>query len=156
LRRRIVAVALVLAIGACRHGTDALPPAVQGTWTTSTPAYGDRYLRLADQTVEFGLGGHDADLYGIRRVEAEEMIDGSALYTIQYSTDREDTLSLRFFYRPGDPPTLKLDHQDAIWTRSETGTPTRSSTPGSSALHSGHFSFASCSPARYRPRSLHW
>jgi hypothetical protein len=93
---------------------------VQGTWTTTTAAYDDRYLRLDERTVEFGLGGHESDIHGIRRVDAEEMVDGSALYTVQYHTDEEGTLSLRFLYRPGDPPTLKLDHQDAIWTRSKT------------------------------------
>ena len=106
-----------------------MPPTVQGTWTTSTPAYSDQYLRLADRTVEFGLGGHDADVHGIRRVDAEEMVDGSALYTVQYHTDEGDTLSLRFLYRPGDPPTLKLDHQDATWTLSEIGSPRRGSLP---------------------------
>jgi len=128
-RKRLLALALLLAVGACRHSTDVLPPTVQGTWTTSTPAYSDRYLRLDDRTVEFGLGGHDSDIHGIRRVDAEEMVDGTALYTVQYHTDEGDTLSLRFLYRPGDPPTLKLDHQDAIWTRSNTGTPGRGSLP---------------------------
>lgn len=127
--RKLLAMALLLAIGACRRDTDVLPSSVQGTWTTSAPAYSDRYLRLADRTVEFGLGGRDADLHGIRRVDTEEMVDGSALYTVQYRTDEGDTLSLRFLYRPGDPPTLTLDHQDAIWTRSKTGTPRGESLP---------------------------
>lgn len=127
--RKLLILAVLLAAGACRRGADVLPPAVQGTWTTSAPAYSDRYLKLADRTIEFGLGGHDADVHGIRRVDAEEMVDGSGLYTIQYQTDEGDTLSLRFLYRPGNPPTLKLDHQDAIWTQSETGAPTRGSAP---------------------------
>ncbi len=128
-RRRFLTLTLLLAVAACHRGADILPTAVQGTWTTSTPAYSDRYLRLADRTVEFGLGGDDADVHGIRRVDAEEMVDGSALYTVQYHADEGDTLSLRFLYRPGNPPTLKLDHQDAIWTRSETGTPRRGPLP---------------------------
>jgi hypothetical protein len=119
----MLVLALAVAVGACRRGSDILPAAAQGTWTTSTPAYSDRYLKLADRTVEFGLGGHDAEVYGIRRVDAEDMIDGTALYTVQYRTDEGDTLSLRFLYRSGDPPTLKLDHQEAIWTRQKTGTP---------------------------------
>jgi hypothetical protein len=127
--KKLLAIALLLAVGACRRDTDVLPSSVQGTWTTSAPAYSDRYLRLADRTVEFGLGGHDADVHGIRRVDAEEMVDGSALYTVQYRTDEGDTLSLRFLYRPGDPPTLTLDHQDATWTRSKAATPRRGSLP---------------------------
>jgi len=121
--------ALILAIGACRGGVESLPTTVQGTWTTSAPAYTDRYLRLADRTVEFGLGGHDTDVHAIRRVDAEEMVDGSALYTVQYHSDEGDTLFLRFLYRPGDPATLKLDHQDAIWTRLTTGPPKRGFLP---------------------------
>ncbi|HBZ70115.1 MAG TPA: hypothetical protein DEP35_10430 [Deltaproteobacteria bacterium] len=127
--RKILAFALLISVAACHRSADVLPPAVQGTWTTSTPAYRDRYLRLADRTIEFGLGGNEIDVHGIRRVDAEEMVDGSGLYTIQYLTDEGDTLSLRFLYRPGNPPTLKLDHQDAIWTQSKTATPTRGSAP---------------------------
>src|SRR5215471_16871074 len=114
----VAALAVVVAIGACRRGADVLPPTVQGTWTTSSPAYSDRYLRLADRTLEFGLGGHDAEIHGVRLVDAEDMEDGTALYTVHYRSDEGDTLSLRFLYRPGNPPTLKLDHQEAIWTRS--------------------------------------
>ncbi len=127
--RKTLAFALLFSVAACRRSADVLPPALQGTWMTSTPAYSDRYLRLADRTIEFGLGGNGADLHGIRRVDAEEMVDGSGLYTVQYLTDEGDTLSLRFLYRPGNPPTLRLDHQDVIWTQSKTGTPTRGSAP---------------------------
>ncbi len=126
---KILALALLLLLATCRRGTDVFPPGLQGTWTTSSPAYSDRYLRLTERTIEFGLGGHDADVHGIRRVDAEEMVDGSGLYTVQYLTDEGDTLSLRFLYRPGDSPTLKLDHQDAIWIRSKTQTPMRGPTP---------------------------
>jgi len=119
----VAALALFFTIGACRRGADVLPPAVQGTWTTSSPAYSDRYLRLADRTVEFGLGGNDAEIHSIRLVDAEDMEDGTALYTVHYRSDEGDTLSLRFLYRPGNPPTLKLDHQEAIWARSKARIP---------------------------------
>lgn len=112
-----VLVAGGLAALAC--GRDPVPPDLLGTWTTEVPPHAGHYLRIDSEMVELGERHGPYRMYPIADLRDEVRQDGRHFYTIEYTGDEGDDISLHVELVRGDPATLRLGHRSAVWTRVE-------------------------------------
>ncbi len=126
MKRDRTAVLVVLAswiafsvISGCSQN-DALPEYLVGTWKTSAPKYADRYLKLSEDFVTFGVGERREESYYIQEIGTEQDGDG-LLCTIHYENPEKEDLTLMFVYHPNDGGTIKLKNSDDIWKKADAG-----------------------------------
>jgi hypothetical protein len=93
------------------------PKNLFGTWTTSEQKYTDRFFKLTQNTVNFGIGKKKTNIYDISKVE-KVVQDNEVLYTIKYHNSDGVQYSLSFYYDATNGGVIKFKNQKHIpWTK---------------------------------------
>jgi len=96
------------------------PQHLIGVWKTSAPKYADRYMKISQHTVVYGIGKPEEVSHTIDRIGIKQGGDGT-VYTF-YLRDAEgekDTLTLT--YRPDSGGTLQIKNSKEIWKKDKSG-----------------------------------
>jgi hypothetical protein len=97
-----------------------VPQHLIGEWKTTAPKYADRYLKLSEQTVTFGIGEGQEAAHNIDKIKSEQR-DSTTVYTFYYRDAEGQKDSLTVTYRPDDGGTLQIKNSVEIWSKSATG-----------------------------------
>jgi hypothetical protein len=95
------------------------PNELVGTWKTSAPKYADRFLKIDTDTITFGIGGGNVEIYTIKKLKMKKALDErSVLYTIYYDGKEGDEYTFGFYYSPERGGTIRLKHQrQIVWEK---------------------------------------
>jgi hypothetical protein len=116
-RSGLVLVLMILTIFCGWHcGYEKFAPnELVGLWETSAPKYADRFLKIDTDTITFGIGGGNIEIYTIKKLKMKEALDErSVLYTIYYDNEEGDEYTFTFYYSPERGGTIRLKHQSQI------------------------------------------
>jgi hypothetical protein len=109
-------VTLLLSVAACSEDVP-LPEELIGTYTTNEPRYAERYLDLAPDQIEFGLGEAGVSRHRIKSISLEQQ-DGKTLYVLAYAGQEGGTDYLRFFHDETRRDEIVLSNQTTItWSK---------------------------------------
>jgi len=92
------------------------PQQLIGVWKTSAPKYVDRYVKVSEHTVIYGIGKGEEVSHTIDKINIKQAVDGT-VYTF-YLKDAEggkETLTLT--YRPDSGGTLQIKNSEEIWKK---------------------------------------
>jgi hypothetical protein len=92
-----------------------VPQHLIGEWKTSSPRYADRYLKIAEHLLVFGIGDGEELSQDIEEVTAEEE-NGETIYTIRYKDLEGEKWSLTLMYSLATR-TFKLKNGNDIWEK---------------------------------------
>jgi hypothetical protein len=99
-----------------------VPQHLIGEWKTSSPQYEDRYLKIAEHSLIFGIGNGEELSHDIEKVNVEEG-NGETIYTIHYKDIEGERWSLTLIYSTVTGGTLKLKNQNDIWEKVNSESP---------------------------------
>ena len=123
--RRLLSIVVLLSasVGCNRSNVKGLPSQVTGYWPTNDVRYRGRFLELNRAFVIIGAGKKGTpSVQIIDHIESQPLPEGTS-YTI-YSTTQDgmhDQLTIEF--RPVNGGEIRLQHEAAVWKRSEIGNP---------------------------------
>jgi hypothetical protein len=109
---------LLLFIVGCEH--EVVPQHFIGTWKTSDPQYADRYLKISEQTITYGIGEGEEVSHTIDRIKSKQG-DGGTEYTFYYKDAEGGKNSLTVTYRPDSGGTLQIKNSAVIWKKDGSG-----------------------------------
>jgi len=117
LKRLVFFMCIMNLIGAvfsgCQQNT-SVPLHLIGTWKTSAPEYADRYIRIDEYYLVFGVGeGIDVTNY-IQNINAKDNPNGT-FYTIRYKDSEEEKWELKFLYSPVEGGIIRLQNKEVLW-----------------------------------------
>jgi hypothetical protein len=98
-----------------------VPQHLIGEWKTSSPRYADRYLKIAEHLLVFGIGDGEELSQDIEEVTAEEE-NGETIYTIRYKDIEGEKWSLTLMYSSA-LGTIKLKNGNDIWEKVKSESP---------------------------------
>jgi hypothetical protein len=93
-----------------------------GEWKTSSPQYADRYLKIAEHSLIFGIGDGEELSQDIEKVNVEQE-NGETIYTIHYKDMEGEKWSLTLIYSPVSGGTFKLKNGKDIWEKVKSESP---------------------------------
>jgi hypothetical protein len=96
-----------------------VPKHLVGEWKTAAPNYEDRYLKLSEQTVIFGIGEGQEVAHRIDKIKSEQR-DSGTVYTFYYTDAEGQKDSLTVTYRPDSGGTLQIKNSVEIWGKAAT------------------------------------
>ena len=125
-RKRLLAVILVAMlctltlarVGPGLFSEKSIPASLRGTWTTDAPNMVDRYLRLTEELVVFGLGRDREQIVTVIRIESAKSAGGATRFTIHYRDDAGSERTLDFAFQPDSGGTIRLTNRPELWRRS--------------------------------------
>jgi hypothetical protein len=98
-----------------------IPVNLIGKWTTSAPGYQDRFIELTKETLVYGLGGDERDVYFISSME-ESLEENNILYTFNYKNTDGLEFTRSFYYHPENEGAIQFKHQEHIeWRKKKAG-----------------------------------
>jgi hypothetical protein len=97
-----------------------VPQHLAGIWKTAAPNYADRYLKLSEQAVIFGIGEGQEVAHKIDKIKSEQR-DSGTVYTFYYRDAEGQKDSLTVTYLPDSGGTLQIKNSVEIWVKSATG-----------------------------------
>ncbi len=102
---------------ACQQGLLSPPQKLLGLWTTEAPAYADRYLKIEEDQLVFGVASDKPPIVQ-RIVRVDVRADEErAIYTL-HSVDADGEHELVVFYDPADGGTLRIKNLiDVMWKK---------------------------------------
>jgi len=106
-------------VAACEREV-VVPQYLTGKWTTSAPKYTDRYLKLCEHTVIYGVGDGEEVLHTIDKIDIQQVADGTVVTLYYRDADGEKT-TLNFTYSPYSGGTLQLKNSKEIWEKDKSG-----------------------------------
>ncbi len=93
-----------------------VPQHLIGEWKTSAPQYEDRYLKIAEHSLIFGIGDGEELSQDIEKVNVEQE-NGETIYTIHYKDTEGERWSLILIYSTASGGTLKIKNKNDIWEK---------------------------------------
>ncbi len=99
-----------------------VPQHLIGEWKTSSPQYADRYLKIAEHSLIFGIGDGKELSQGIEKVNVKQK-NGETIYTIHYKDMEGERLSLTLIYSTASGGTIKLKNSNVIWEKAKSKSP---------------------------------
>jgi len=93
-----------------------IPEILIGKWTTSASGYEDRFIEITKETVVYGLGGDEKDVYFISNLETNPE-GNKLLYTISFKNKDGLEFTRSFYYDPENGGTIQFKHQGHITWR---------------------------------------
>ena len=99
-----------------------VPQHLIGEWKTSSPQYEDRYLKIAEHSLAFGIGDGEEVSHDIEKVTAE-LENGETVYTIHYKDKEGEIWSLTLTYSSASGGTIKLKNSNVMWEKVTAETP---------------------------------
>jgi hypothetical protein len=117
--RRLLSILIVLAIffgWHCGYEKNA-PNEIVGTWETTAPQYTDRFITIDIDTITFGIGGGNVEIYTIKKIE-KTSAEGSILYTIYYENGDGVWYKFAFYYSSANGGEFrKKNQQQIVWEK---------------------------------------
>jgi hypothetical protein len=118
---------LLIFIGGCER--EVVPQYLMGTWKTSAPQYEDRYLKIDDHTVIYGLGNGEEASHAIDKI-SKKQADGKTVYIFYYRNAEGEKETLTVVYRPDSGGSLQVKNNEAVWEKAKgDGVSTHEKTP---------------------------
>ena len=114
-KRIFLAIVMGLAIFCvwhCGYEKNA-PQEIVGEWNTSAPQYADRSITIDTDTISFGIGKGNFEIYTIKKIE-KTSIEGSKLYTIYYENGEGVWYKFAFYYSPENGGEFRKKNQRQI------------------------------------------
>lgn len=93
-----------------------VPKRLIGEWKTSSPQYTDRYLKITEHSLIFGIGDGEELSQDIEKVNVEKK-NGETIYTIHYKDMEGERWSLTLIYSTVSAGTIKLKNNSVIWEK---------------------------------------
>ena len=93
-----------------------VPPHLIGVWKTSAPQYEDRYLKITENTLTYGIGNGEEVSHNIEKIDVNQGSNGT-IYSFHYKDAEGDKWTLTFTYRPEG--TIRLKNKNEIWLKSQ-------------------------------------
>jgi hypothetical protein len=116
-RAHIFLLLLILVVGCER---EVVPQYLMGVWKTSAPQYADRYLKISEHTILFGIGDGQEVSHTIDKINKKQD-DGKIVYTFYYRDAEGEKETLTVIYRPDSGGTLQMKNSENIWEKSKSG-----------------------------------
>jgi hypothetical protein len=102
---------------ACQQGLLSPPQKLLGLWTTEAPAYADRYLRIEEDRLVFGVASDQPPMVQ-RIVRIDVRADEKQTTYTFHSVDAEGEHELVIFYDPAEGGALRIKNRiDVIWKK---------------------------------------
>jgi hypothetical protein len=98
-----------------------VPQHLIGEWKTSSPRYANRYLKIAEHSLVFGIGDGEELSQDIEEVNAEEE-NGETIYTIRYKDLEDEKWNLTLMYSLATG-TFRLKNGNDIWEKVKSESP---------------------------------
>ncbi len=120
IERVLIAFAILVALSGCQCGKNrSIPNDLVGVWKTSAPKYADRFFEIEKNTITFGTGEGNFEIYAITNIEVEKVREEkSTLYTICYENEEEQKYKFAFYHYSEKKGMIRLKHQNQIvWTK---------------------------------------
>ncbi len=110
---------LLLFVVACEREV-VVPQYLIGKWITSAPKYADRYLKISEHTLIYGVGEGKEVSHTIDKIDRKS-VDGGIGYIFYYRDAEGEKAKLTFTYRPDLGGTLQLKNSQDIWQKDQGG-----------------------------------
>ena len=91
-----------------------VPQHLIGVWKTSAPQYEDRYLKITENSLIYGIGSGEEVAHSIEKIDVEQK-DGETTYTFHYKDIEGEKWSLTLIYSPVSGGIIKLKNKNDIW-----------------------------------------
>jgi len=97
------------------QGKVSVPQHLLGVWKTSKPQYEDRYLKITEDSLTYGIGNGEEVSHSIEKINVEQE-GGETIYTLHYKDMEGEKWDLTLIYSPVSG-TIKLKNRNDIWTK---------------------------------------
>ena len=105
---------LLLFIVGCER--EIVPQYLMGVWKTSAPTYADRYLKISEHSITYGIGEGEEVSHTIDKIKSQQG-DGGTIYTFYYRNAEGQKDHLTVTYRPDSGGTLQIKNSVEIWEK---------------------------------------
>ncbi len=101
----------------CTREADVTIDNFLGVWKTSAPKYKDRFFKISESTIAFGIGNGNSKMFNVDRV-IKTVEEKKTVYTISYNDVEGSDFKLAFYYTPKNKGMIRFKNQQEIeWTR---------------------------------------
>lgn len=101
----------------CTPEADVSIDSFLGVWKTSAPKYKDRFFKISESTITFGIGNGNSNKFIVDHV-IKEVEEKKTVYTISYNDVEGSDFKLAFYYTPKNNGVIRFKNQQEIeWTR---------------------------------------
>ena len=114
----VVSVIGSVVVGCAPQEPPEVPKELIGVWITDDPRYEDRFLKLEERTIHFGIGGDQASENPI--IDVEELpVEGSIIYRIKYLSPEGLEYSQSLYYDQQSEEIRYKSRPSVVWKRVE-------------------------------------
>jgi hypothetical protein len=92
-----------------------VPQQLIGVWKTSAPKYEDRYLKITEDSLTYGIGNGEEVSHNIDKIDVDQE-NGETMYTFHYKDAEGEKWELALSYSPASG-TIKLKNKNDIWEK---------------------------------------
>ncbi|OGW52695.1 MAG: hypothetical protein A2Y81_09695 [Nitrospirae bacterium RBG_13_43_8] len=103
-----------LSIMACQENIP-LPQHLVGEWKTSEPQYEDRYLKITEGSLIYGIGEGEEVSHTVERITVQQE-NGETIYTFHYRDAEGEKCDLALIYNPVSE-TVRLKNRNDTWEK---------------------------------------
>ena len=107
---------LLIFIVGCER--EVVPQHLMGEWKTSAPGYEDRYLKINEHIIIYGIGDGEEVSHTIDKI-GKKQDGGKTIYTFYYRDTEGEKATLTVIYRPASGGTLQIKNSDHIWEKAK-------------------------------------
>jgi len=92
-----------------------LPQHLVGVWKTSAPQYEDRYLKITEGSLTYGIGEGEEVSHTVKRINVKQE-NGETIYTFHYRDAEGEKCDLALIYNPVSE-TVRLKNRNDTWEK---------------------------------------
>jgi hypothetical protein len=92
-----------------------LPQHLIGVWKTSAPQYEDRYLKITEDSLIYGIGEGEEVSHTVERITVKQD-NGETIYTFHYKDAEGEKCDLALIYNPVSE-TVQLKNRTDTWEK---------------------------------------
>ena len=96
-----------------------IPEELIGVWITEAPGWEDRFLKLEERAIHFGIGGDQAIENPVIGVESEPSEEGHTLYRIKYLSPEGFEYVKPLFYDAERGEIRYRNRPSVVWKRAD-------------------------------------
>ena len=111
-------VLLTVLVGCQNQDHPPVPDDLVGMWKTSAKEYSDRFFKLSKDSISFGIGDGNTELYVIKKIK-KTYEKGLILYTLYYEDSDGDSYELSFYYDQTEGVIRLKNQKEMAWIRSD-------------------------------------
>jgi hypothetical protein len=105
---------IFLSLMACQENIP-LPQHLVGVWKTSAPQYEDRYLKITEDSLIYGIGEGEEVSHTVERINVKQE-NGETIYTFHYKDAEGEKCDLALIYNPASE-TIQLKNRNDTWEK---------------------------------------